>query len=68
MACNNKRNIVEVKKYSIDQFYKNLSVYGGQFSFDENRLLVTSNESDIFNVWSIPIDGSEKKTIDEVYC
>jgi dipeptidyl aminopeptidase/acylaminoacyl peptidase len=63
MACNNKRNNVEVTKYSIDQFYKNLSVYGGQFSYDENRLLVTSNESDIFNVWSIPIDGSAKKQL-----
>jgi len=61
LACTNKT--VEVKKYSIEQFYKNLSVYGGQFSFDETNLLVTSNESDIFNVWSIPVDGSEKKQL-----
>jgi len=60
-ACTNKT--VEVKKYSIEQFYKNLSVYGGQFSYDETNLLVTSNESDIFNVWAIPVDGSEKKQL-----
>lgn len=60
-SCQNKQtSIQEVTKYTIDQFYKNLSVYGGQFSFDESSILVTSNESDILNVWSIPVDGSEK--------
>ena len=63
MACQTKTEQVEVKKYSIEQFYKNLQIYGGQFSFDESNLLVTSNETDIFNVWSIPIDGSEKKQL-----
>lgn len=62
IACENKTEL-EVKKYSIEQFYKNLSVYGGQFSFDELNLLVTSNRSDIFNVWSIPTDGSEMKQL-----
>lgn len=51
MACDTKTEQVEIKKYSIEQFYKNLEIYGGQFSFDESRLLVTSNETDIFNVW-----------------
>lgn len=63
MACTTKTEQVEIKKYTIDQFYKNLSIYGGQFSFDESDLLVTSNETDIFNVWSIPVDGSDKKQL-----
>ena len=62
-ACDTKKEVVEVQKYSIEQFYKNIEIYGGQFSFDESSLLVTSNESDIFNVWSIPIDGSGKKQL-----
>ena len=57
---NSKISIQEIKKYTIDQFYQNLEVHGGQFSFDESNILVTSNESNIFNVWSIPVDGSEK--------
>jgi len=62
-SCQTKTEKKEVKKYSIDQFYKNLEIFGGQFSFDESSLLVTSNESDIFNVWTIPVDGSEKKQL-----
>ena len=49
-----------VAKYTIEQFYENLSVYGGSFSHDESKLLVTSNESGIFNLFAIPVDGSEK--------
>ena len=63
LACTSKTELVETKKYTIEQFYKNLEVYGGQFSFDEQSLLVTSNESDIFNVWSIPVDGTVQKQL-----
>ena len=47
-----------IAKYSIEQFYKNKDVYGGSFSFDESKLLVTSNETGIFNLFSLPVDGS----------
>jgi dipeptidyl aminopeptidase/acylaminoacyl peptidase len=48
----------EVKKYTIEQFYKNIDYYGGTFSPDESSLLVTSNETGIFNLQSLPVDGS----------
>ena len=48
------------KKYSIEQFYKNNSIIGGAFSDDENKLLVSSNESGIFNVYEIDIQSGEK--------
>jgi len=60
---NNEKESRVVTKYSIEQFYKNLSVYGGSFSFDETQLLVTSNETGIFNVFSITIEGLEKKQL-----
>ncbi len=48
--------------YSIDQFYKNKQVFGGAFSPDEMRLLVTSNESGIYNLYEISIvDGSQRQ-------
>ena len=49
------------KKYSIEQFYKNNSIIGGAFSDNENKLLVSSNESGIFNVYEIDIASGEKK-------
>lgn len=52
-----------VKKYTIEQFYKNLSVYGGSFSPDETKLLVTSNKTGIYNLYAIPIDGGEPEQL-----
>ncbi len=60
MACQQEKPI-EVPKYSIEQFYKNLQISGGQFSTDESKLLVTSNESGIYNLYEITIaDGTRK--------
>ena len=60
IACNPqvKKTDTPVQKYTIEQFYKNLDIYGGSFSHDETKLLVTSNETGIFNLFSIPVDGS----------
>lgn len=59
-ACNpqSEQTKTPVQKYTIEQFYKNLDIYGGSFSHDETKLLVTSNETGIFNLFSIPVDGS----------
>lgn len=57
--CSNQR---EVKQYSVDQFYKNNKIYGGEFSPDESKLLISTNESGIFNLYEITIsDGSERQ-------
>ncbi|AUS05163.1 S9 family peptidase [Pseudotamlana carrageenivorans] len=48
-----------VTHYSIKQFMDNESVYGGSFSADNNNVLVSSNLSGIFNVYSIPASGGE---------
>jgi dipeptidyl aminopeptidase/acylaminoacyl peptidase len=53
-----KKETQTVQKYTIEQFYQNKAVYGGSFSYDESKLLVTSNETGIFNLYSLPVDGS----------
>ena len=55
------------EKYSIDQFYQNNRIGGGAFSDDETKLLVSSDESGIFNVYEIDIASGEKtqKTFSE---
>lgn len=47
------------KQYSIDQFYKNVSIGGGNFSSDESKLLISSNESGIYNVYEIEIASGQ---------
>ncbi len=45
----------DVPEYTIEQFYKNVRIGGGTFSSDETKLLVSSNESGIYNVYEITI-------------
>ncbi len=52
----------EVKTYSITQFYGNSRINGGAFSGDESKLLVSGDESGIFNLYEITIsDGTSKQ-------
>ena len=53
----------EVTRYSIEQFYDNLSIFGGSFSADETRLLATSNQTGIYNVFALNVDGSGKEQL-----
>ncbi|MCT4637892.1 MAG: S9 family peptidase [Bacteroidales bacterium] len=59
MACTQKKAPVEVNKYTIDQFYKNQSVYKAGFSFDESKVLVGSNETGIYNVFQVNIANNK---------
>jgi dipeptidyl aminopeptidase/acylaminoacyl peptidase len=55
-----KEKVQEIKKYTINQFYENISVGGGYFSPDETTLLINSNESGIYNVYAIDIASGQK--------
>ncbi|MFI1771308.1 S9 family peptidase [Thalassobellus citreus] len=55
----------EVKQYTIEQFMDNEAVRGGSFSSDNSSLLVSSNRSGIYNVYTIPTKGGEMTTITE---
>ncbi|MGK2860503.1 MAG: S9 family peptidase [Chitinophagaceae bacterium] len=50
----------DVKQYSIEQFYKSSEVFGGSLSSDDANLLVTSNESGIFNAYKINLASGNK--------
>ena len=61
-----------VKKYKIEQFMATTSISGASFSHDEKNILFSSNESGIFNVYSIPVAGGKpvaltKSTGDSTY-
>lgn len=53
--------VVEVGDYSIEDFYKSTAVGGGMFSPDASKLLITSNETGIYNLFEIDI-AAETKT------
>ena len=47
------------KRYDARTFYETTSFRGASFSADEEKLLITSDLSGIFNVYSIPVGGGE---------
>lgn len=53
----------EIGTYSIAQFMDNETVFGNSFSPDNSKLLVTSNRSGIFNIYTVPVTGGEFKSI-----
>jgi Tol biopolymer transport system component len=53
----------EVPQYTIEQFLDNLSIGGGSFSADETKLLVTSNQTGIYNVFALNTDGTGEKQL-----
>jgi dipeptidyl aminopeptidase/acylaminoacyl peptidase len=69
-ACNNNNTAgeneeapKEVKQYTIEQFYKSSEVFGGDISSDDKKMLVTSNENGIYNVYEIDIASGQKQAI-----
>ncbi len=66
-----KEAIKKVKKYTIKQMMDNESVFGGSFSPDKSKLLVTSNRSGIYNMYTVstsdgtftPITASDSSSV-----
>ncbi|HEX9942065.1 MAG TPA: S9 family peptidase [Thermoanaerobaculia bacterium] len=49
----------QVRQYTIDQFLANTSYSGGSFSPDSRKILVSSNQTGVFNAFAIPVDGGK---------
>lgn len=47
------------KQYSIEQFMATTKLAGASFSPDEKKLLYSSNETGIFNAFSVPVGGGK---------
>ncbi len=47
----------EVPRYSIEDFLTTTSLRGGSFSPDKSKILVSSDQSGVFNAVAIPVDG-----------
>ncbi|WP_242120921.1 S9 family peptidase [Aestuariivivens sediminicola] len=64
-SCKKENKIAqkEISHYSIEQFMGNESVGGGSFSGDNSKLLVTSNRTGIYNVYTVPAKGGEMTQI-----
>ena len=53
----------EVQLYTIEQFMDNEAVGGGSFSSDNSKLLISSNRTGIYNVYTVPSTGGDVTAI-----
>ena len=54
---------LSLKQYTIEQFMDNEAVGGGSFSPDKSNLLISSNRSGIYNMYTVPAGGGEMSPI-----
>jgi dipeptidyl aminopeptidase/acylaminoacyl peptidase len=52
-----------VRTYDARTFHETTSVFGASFSHDESRVLVTSDQTGVFNVYAQPIAGGEPAAV-----
>ena len=50
-------------QYSVEQYYKNINITLGTFSPDESKILVSSNESGIYNLYEISLSDGTKRQV-----
>ncbi|HYS61046.1 MAG TPA: hypothetical protein VEM27_10670, partial [Gemmatimonadales bacterium] len=48
-----------VRQYTIEQFMNTTAMFGASFSPDERSILVTSDQSGVFNAYEIPAGGGK---------
>jgi len=48
-----------VPRYTIEQFMNTTAMFGASFSPDERSILVTSDQSGVFNAYEIPAGGGK---------
>jgi len=51
------------KQYTIEQFLTTVSVRGASFSPDEKSILLTSNQTGVYNAYTVSITGGELKPL-----
>ncbi|WP_273567307.1 S9 family peptidase [Maribacter halichondriae] len=52
-----------MKTYTIEQMMDNEAIGGGSFSPDKSKLLISSNRSGIYNMYTVPITGGQMEPL-----
>lgn len=63
IACQNQMAKKEIIQYSIEQFMNNINVSGSSFCSDESKILYSSNESGVYNVYESDIKTTTSKQL-----
>jgi len=58
-----KTETVKFKQYSADDFFKTTAIFGSSINHDASAVLVSNDETGIFNVYKMPLDGSPAQAL-----
>jgi dipeptidyl aminopeptidase/acylaminoacyl peptidase len=62
-SANTDAQARKVAKYTIEQFMDNTQIRGGSFFADEKSILVSSNQSGVYNAYRMRLPGGEMEAI-----
>src|SRR4030095_13380389 len=51
------KNARRPKQYTIEQFFATTGLRDASFSSDEKKILFSSNQTGVYNVYSVPVTG-----------
>jgi dipeptidyl aminopeptidase/acylaminoacyl peptidase len=54
-----------VAQYTIEDFLSNTNVFGSSFAPDKSKILVSSDETGIYNAFAVPVDGGQPVQLTE---
>jgi len=55
----------DVAQYAVEDFLGNTNVFGTSFAPDNSKVLVSSDETGVYNAFAVPIDGSQPVQLTE---
>jgi len=55
----------DVAQYAVEDFLGNTNVFGTSFAPDNSKILVSSDETGVYNAFAVPIDGGEPVQLTE---
>ena len=53
----------DVPEYTIEEFLGNTSIFGASFAPDDSKILVSSDETGIYNAYAVPVSGGEPEQL-----
>jgi dipeptidyl aminopeptidase/acylaminoacyl peptidase len=57
------QQVVDIPEYTAEDFLDTTTFFGASFSPDNSKVLVSSNESGVYNAYAIPVEGGDPEPL-----
>lgn len=63
IGCKEPSRQNSIPRYDAATFFETTSIFGGSFSHDEERILISTDKTGVFNAYSQPFDGGPSRQL-----